>query len=170
MEMGLDNFSVLSLHKVVPPALEVLFSDPEIRVDGLICPGHVSAVIGFGALSESWPKNIHKPCVVTGFETQDVLEGIVMLLRQLHKGEAEVEIQYRRVVKKEGNLVAQATLAQGISNRGSALARAGIHSRKRSGTGTGLCEDGCAQKILRCAKLKMYLLKGCACGKYWPAR
>lgn len=102
----LPNFSVLSLHKVVPPALEVIFSDPEMAVDGLICPGHVAAVTGlspFAAVAERY----HKPCVVTGFETRDLLEGIYMLLKQLEGGEARAEIQYRRVVKAEGNPVAR---------------------------------------------------------------
>jgi hydrogenase expression/formation protein HypD len=105
----LPNFSVFSLHKLVPPALEVIFSDPEIKVDGLICPGHVSAVIGiepYMALAEKY----HKPCVVTGFDTVDILEGLVMLLRQLHTGRSVAEIQYRRVVKKEGNEAARKTL------------------------------------------------------------
>lgn len=106
---GLANYSVLSLHKVVPPALEVIFSDPGIKVDGLICPGHVSAVIGLEPY-EILAQRYKKPCVITGFETLDILEGIVMLLRQLRKGEARAEIQYKRVVKKEGNLVAKAAL------------------------------------------------------------
>lgn len=105
----LPNFSVFSLHKLVPPALEIIFSDPDIRVDGLICPGHVSAVIGvdpYKILAQKY----HKPCVVTGFETIDILEGLVMLLRQLQSDRAVAEIQYRRVVKNEGNKVARETL------------------------------------------------------------
>ena len=105
----LSNFSVFSLHKLVPPALEVIFSDPDIKVDGLICPGHVSAVIGiepYSILAEKY----HKPCVITGFETIDILEGLVMLLRQLHCNRAVAEIQYRRVVRNEGNKVAKETL------------------------------------------------------------
>ncbi|MEN6391991.1 MAG: hydrogenase formation protein HypD [Syntrophomonas sp.] len=106
---GLSNYSVLSLHKVVPPALEVIFSDPDIKVDGLICPGHVSAVIGLEPY-EILVEHYKKPCVVTGFDTLDILEGIVMLVRQLKRGEAQAEIQYKRVVKREGNLVARAAL------------------------------------------------------------
>lgn len=106
---GLSNYSVLSLHKVVPPALEVIFSDPEIKVDGLICPGHVSAVIGLEPY-EILVERYKKPCVVTGFDTLDILEGIVMLTRQLQNGNARAEIQYKRVVKKEGNLVARDAL------------------------------------------------------------
>ena len=106
---GLKNFSVFSLHKVVPPALELIFSDPDIKVDGLICPGHVSAVIGvqpYAALAEK----CQKPCVITGFEASDILEGIFMLLQQLKKQEARVEIQYRRVVRPEGNALARQTM------------------------------------------------------------
>jgi len=108
---GLDNFSVLSLHKTVPPALEVILSDPDIRVDGLICPGHVSAVIGLEPY-EKLVKKYHKPCVITGFDTQDILEGIYMLLMQLREGLPSAEIQYRRVVKTQGNIVAQETMAR----------------------------------------------------------
>ncbi len=106
---NLKNFSVLSLHKVVPPALEALFADSDIRVDGLICPGHVSVVIGvepYRGLAEKY----NKPCVITGFETLDIIEGIFMLLQQIRKGEAEVTTQYKRVVKNEGNQVAQETI------------------------------------------------------------
>lgn len=103
---GLKNFSVFSLHKVVPPVLELIFSDPEIQVDGLICPGHVSAIIGAKPY-EILAKKYHKPCVITGFETIDILEGIFMLLKQYDQAEARVEIQYRRVVKPEGNPIAR---------------------------------------------------------------
>lgn len=105
-EEGIANFSVLSLHKVVPPALEALFSDPEIRVDGLICPGHVSIVTGLEPYQELAGR-YGKPCVVTGFEAVDILEGIVMLLRQLRQGEARAEIQYQRVVRSQGNPIAR---------------------------------------------------------------
>lgn len=102
----LSNFSVLSLHKVVPPALDVIFSDAEMVVDGLICPGHVAAVTGLEPYTAA-ARQYHKPCVVTGFETRDLLEGIYMLLQQLKQGQARAEIQYRRVVRPEGNKVAR---------------------------------------------------------------
>ena len=73
-EEGLSNFSVFSLHKLVPPALEIIFSDPEIEIDGLICPGHVTAVTGIKPFEELAAK-YGKPCVVTGFETVEILEG-----------------------------------------------------------------------------------------------
>lgn len=110
-EMGLRNFSVFSLHKLVPPALENIFSDPAVKVDGLICPGHVSIVIGtepYAQLAEKY----NKPCVITGFETLDILEGIYRLILQIKNTQAQVEIQYRRVVKAEGNKAAQEIIKQ----------------------------------------------------------
>ena len=108
---NLRNFAVWSLHKLVPPALEALFSDPELKVNGLICPGHVAAIIGikpFGALAEKY----RRPCVVTGFTDLDILEGIYVLLSQLRNDRASAEIQYRRVVKPEGNVTAQEAMAR----------------------------------------------------------
>jgi len=163
MRMGLDNFSVLSLHKLVPPALELIFSDPEIRVDGLICPGHVSAVIGlepFRILAEKYSK----PCVITGFETLDVLEGIVMLNRQLHKGEAKVEIQYRRVVRKEGNPVARAVLERVFKPTGARWRGLGFIPE----TGLDLAPDHDkmdARKRFNINDIEDIPIKGCACGE-----
>lgn len=102
----IKNYSVWSLNKLVPPALNVLFSDPELRVDGLICPGHVSTVIGISPYVELAAR-YKRPCVVTGFEPSDIIEGIYMILTQIKQGRSEAEIQYRRVVKPQGNVVAQ---------------------------------------------------------------
>lgn len=110
-ESGVHNFSVWSLHKIVPPALEALFSDPGIKVDGLICPGHVSAVIGIEPY-RTLVDNYQRPCVVTGFETTDILEGIYLLLKLLDSQNPAIEIQYRRVVKPQGNLVARQVMDQ----------------------------------------------------------
>jgi hydrogenase expression/formation protein HypD len=165
---GLTNFSVLSFHKVVPPALEVLFSDPDIKVDGLICPGHVSAVIGsepYGILAEKY----HKPCVVTGFETQDVLEGIVMLLRQIHRGEAKVEIQYRRIVKAEGNTLAKAVIDRVFQPVGARWRGLGFIP----GSGLELApayENMDARKKFNMQEHEDIPIKGCACGEVLSGR
>ncbi len=159
----LKNYSVLSLHKVVPPALETIFSDPEIKVDGLICPGHVSAVIGLNPYALLAGK-YHKPCVVTGFEAVDILEGIVMLLRQLRKGEAKADIQYRRVVKADGNPVARAILERVFQT---------VDARWRglgSIPGSGLAVrseyvDMDAYAKFRIAYIEDKPIKGCACGE-----
>lgn len=103
--MGLENFSVYAAHKNMPGALDVLMGDPDLKVDALILPGHVSTIIGvkpYQFLAEKYGI----PGVVTGFEPLDVLQGIAMLMRQLHEGRAEIENAYARGVMPEGNPVA----------------------------------------------------------------
>lgn len=107
-EMGLENFHVLSLHKLTPPVLGTLLEDGT-EVDGFICPGHVCSIIGARPL-EPVAKEWNKPCVVAGFEPADVLLAILMLVRQLEAGESRVEIEYARGVDYEGNLRAQETM------------------------------------------------------------
>jgi hydrogenase expression/formation protein HypD len=108
---NLNNFTILCAHKLVPPAMEALLNTPEISLDGFICPAHVSAIIGTRSY-ESLAERYEIPCVVTGFEPLDVLQGILMLVRQVLLGEHRAEIQYRRVVTPEGNPAAQALLHQ----------------------------------------------------------
>jgi len=101
-EQRIDNYSVLSLHKLCPPVIRALLEAGEIRLDGLICPGHVSAVIG----SRPWEfaaSEFNIPCVVTGFELLDVLHGIDMLTAQVEEDRSEVEIAYARGVQRDGN-------------------------------------------------------------------
>jgi len=101
-QLGLHNYFVLCAHKTMPAPMAALTSDPELKVDGYLCPAHVSAVIGADAyrpLSEEYGV----PCVVTGFEPLDMLRGIQMLAQQIVSGRAEVENEYQRIVKAEGN-------------------------------------------------------------------
>lgn len=107
--MDLKNFSVYAAHKNMPGALDVLMGDPELKVDALILPGHVSTIIGiepYRFLAEKYSI----PGVITGFEPLDVLQGIAMLMRQLHEGRAEIENAYARGVMPEGNPVALAAI------------------------------------------------------------
>lgn len=107
--LGLKNFSVYAAHKNMPGALDVLMGDPELKVDALILPGHVSTIIGiepYRFLAEKYGI----PGVITGFEPLDVLQGIAMLMRQLHEGRAEIENAYARGVMAEGNPVALAAI------------------------------------------------------------
>ncbi|MFH0761843.1 MAG: hydrogenase formation protein HypD [Bacteroidota bacterium] len=97
----LDNFSVLSAHKVMPPAMDTLTVSGN-RIDGFICPGHVSTITG-SSIYEPLAKDRHIPCVISGFEAADILETILRLLRQVNRGVASVEIQYTRAVRPEGN-------------------------------------------------------------------
>lgn len=104
-KMGLKNFSVYGAHKNMPGALEAIVNDPELKLDALILPGHVSTIIGvepYRFLAEKYGI----PGVITGFEPNDVLQGIAMLVRQLHEGRADIEIAYARGVMAEGNPVA----------------------------------------------------------------
>ncbi|GAH11083.1 unnamed protein product, partial [marine sediment metagenome] len=101
----INNFSVLSVAKIMPPAMKALLEGKEANIDGFICPGHVSAIIGSSPYNFIASK--HKiPCVVCGFEPLDVLQSIYMLVKQIEDGRAEVEIQYERAVKPEGNKIA----------------------------------------------------------------
>ena len=107
--MGLTNFTVYGAHKNMPGALEVIINDPALKLDALILPGHVSTIIGaepYRFLAEKYGI----PGVITGFEPVDVLQGIAMIMRQLHEGRAEIEIAYARGVMPEGNSVALAAI------------------------------------------------------------
>jgi hydrogenase expression/formation protein HypD len=99
---GLKNFFVLSVHKVVPPALQALCAAPELAVDAFLCPGHVSAIIGPGAYQPLASEH-GIPCVIAGFEPADILQSLTMLAAQLAEGRADVEVQYTRGVRPEGN-------------------------------------------------------------------
>jgi hydrogenase expression/formation protein HypD len=99
---GVGNFYIYSVHKTVPPALAALLQSGEVRVDGFILPGHVSTVIG-SAPYEFIASEHKKPSVITGFDAPDILTGIRMILDQIAGGRAQVEIQYTRVVRPEGN-------------------------------------------------------------------
>ncbi|PLX99785.1 MAG: hydrogenase formation protein HypD [Desulfuromonas sp.] len=108
---GVKNFSVLTSHKTMPAPMAALIGDPELQVDGYICPAHVSAIIGADAY-RPLVEQYNVAAVITGFEPLDVLQGIAMLASQVVNGEAKVETQYRRVVKPEGNLKARDILYQ----------------------------------------------------------
>jgi hydrogenase expression/formation protein HypD len=107
----LENYYVLTAHKTIPIPMELLAADPELAIDGYICPAHVSAIIGANAYKEL-AERIGVPCVVTGFEPADVMQGVEMLARQVMAGESRVEIQYSRVVKWNGNIKAQSVISE----------------------------------------------------------
>lgn len=101
-DAGLANFSIFAAHKNMPGALEAIVADPQLKVDALILPGHVSTIVG----SEPYrflAQRYGIPGVITGFEPVDVLQGIAMIMRQLHEGRADIEIAYARGVMPEGN-------------------------------------------------------------------
>ena len=105
-QRGIENFSILVSHVLVPPAIEAILGSPDNRVQGFLAAGHVCAVVGY---EEYYPlaAKYHVPFVVTGFEPLDIMQGIFMIVRQLESGRAEVENQYVRCVRREGNVPAQ---------------------------------------------------------------
>ncbi len=110
--LGLDNFSVLCCHVLTPSAISNILESPEVRelgtvpLDGFIGPAHVSTVIG-SAPYEFFAEEFRKPVVIAGFEPLDVMQAILMLVRQVNEGRAEVENEFARAVTREGNLKAQ---------------------------------------------------------------
>jgi len=108
---GIKNFSVFCNHVTIIPAIRAILDSPDMRLDAFIGPGHVSTVIG--CRPYEWiARNEQKPIVVSGFEPLDLLQSIVMILRQLRAGEAKVENQYKRVVPWEGNRAALRAMAE----------------------------------------------------------
>lgn len=105
-QQNLHNFSILVSHVLVPPAIEAILSAPGNRVQGFLAAGHVCAVVGYTEY-EPLAKKYQVPFVVTGFEPLDILQGIYMAVKQLEERRAEVENQYARCVRREGNQPAQ---------------------------------------------------------------
>ncbi|HLN89088.1 MAG TPA: hydrogenase formation protein HypD [Candidatus Binatia bacterium] len=100
------NFSFLVSHRLIPPAMELLLGVGDLQIDGFIAPGHVSAIIGLKPY-ELFTRVYRMPTVVAGFEPNDVLMALYMLLKQVSESDARLENEYSRVVKPEGNIKAQ---------------------------------------------------------------
>jgi len=109
--LGLENFSILCSHVLVPPAMEAILSSPNCLIQGFLAAGHVCTVMGY---EEYIPiaERYRVPIVVTGFEPVDILQGIYMTVRQLEEGRAEVENQYARSVRRDGNVLARQLLTE----------------------------------------------------------
>ncbi|MDO8670955.1 MAG: hydrogenase formation protein HypD [Dehalococcoidia bacterium] len=111
LRRNLVNFFLLSVHKVMPPPLEALLQEGVVAIDGLLLPGHVSTIIGarpYDFIAEKYCV----PAVISGFEPLDILQSIHMLVDQIHESRAGIEIQYSRVVKPEGNRLAQKAVVE----------------------------------------------------------
>jgi hydrogenase expression/formation protein HypD len=107
---GIRNFFVFCNHVTIIPAIKAILDSPDLRLDGFIGPGHVSTVIGIRPY-RFIARDYGRPVVVSGFEPLDVLQGVYMILRQLREGRSEVENQYSRVVREEGNALALRAIA-----------------------------------------------------------
>jgi hydrogenase expression/formation protein HypD len=110
-EQKVRNYRVLSLHKLCPPVIKTILDAGEVKLDGLICPGHISTITGSNAW-EFVARDYRIPCVVSGFEPTDILQCVDMLINQVENNESKVEIAYKRGVKPEGNLQAQKFIQQ----------------------------------------------------------
>jgi hydrogenase expression/formation protein HypD len=113
---GLENFRVFANHVTIIPAIRAILDSPDLRLNGFIGPGHVSTVIGLRPY-RFIARDHGKPVVVSGFEPLDVLQGVYMVLRQLAAGRAEVENQYTRVVREDGNPAAMRVIAETMELR-----------------------------------------------------
>jgi hydrogenase expression/formation protein HypD len=110
-ERGLDNFSLLVSHVLVPPAMEAILSSRDNRVQGFLAAGHVCTIMGY-AEYEPIARKYRVPIVVTGFEPLDILQGLHACVIQLEEGHAEVENQYARIVHRRGNVPAQELISR----------------------------------------------------------
>jgi hydrogenase expression/formation protein HypD len=110
-KLGVPNFSILSSHVLVPPAMVALLSDPERRVQGFLAAGHVCAIMGYEEY-EPLAERFRVPIIVTGFEPLDLVQGIYQAVAALEDGRHGVENQYVRAVTREGNRPAQKLLAE----------------------------------------------------------
>jgi hydrogenase expression/formation protein HypD len=108
-KLGVHNYSILASHVLVPPAMEAILSDDENKIDAFLAAGHVCTIMG---MEEYYPivDKYKIPIVVTGFEPLDLLQGILMAVQQLEKGEHTLENQYARAVQREGNRLARQTI------------------------------------------------------------
>jgi hydrogenase expression/formation protein HypD len=108
---GIANFSILVSHVLVPPAMEAILASPDNRVQGFLAAGHVCTIMGYTEY-EPIARQYHVPIVVTGFEPLDILQGVYMCVKQLEEGRAEVENQYTRSVRRDGNTPARQLIAE----------------------------------------------------------
>lgn len=108
---GVSNYSILASHVLVPPAIEAVMNDPDSSIQGFLAAGHVCTIMG---IDEYYPlvEKYHIPIVVTGFEPVDLAQGILMTIRQLEHGQHQLENQYSRVVRSEGNPEARRVIEQ----------------------------------------------------------
>jgi hydrogenase expression/formation protein HypD len=160
---GIGNFFIYSVHKTVPAALRALLDSGEVRVDGFILPGHVCTVTGSRPY-EFVAAEYGRPAVVTGFDGEDILSGIRMILEQLAANQSKVEIQYTKVVKEQGNPRAVAVLNEYFEPEDAEWRGIGVIP----GSGLRLRAAYARRDIRNVVELAVHAgsgPKGCACGE-----
>jgi len=161
--LNIENFCIFAGCKIMPPPLEALMSDPMLNVDGLLCPGHVSAIIGADAY-KPLVEQYHLPCAVAGFEPADIVAGLISLNRQVLEDRAKVENCYTRVVTDEGNSRARKLMNTVFVREDTQWRGLGLIA----GSGLGLREE--FEQFDAVKKLQLDLKpvpepKGCKCGE-----
>ena len=159
---NISNFHLFSSHKVMPPAMAALV-DEGVKIDGYIAPGHVSTITGISIYRDIAEK-YHLGCVIAGFEPVDLMEAILMLVRQIETGDQKVEIQYRRAVRPEGNVRAREMLDDIFQLRDDWWRGLGI----LPASGLGVREKYAAfdaEKMLKVEVEPTCEDKGCICGE-----
>jgi len=159
----IKNFYVLSYFKVIFPALEVIASSKKIKVNGFICPGHVSVITG----TEPYEKIARKykiACVITGFDEPDLARGIDLLVKQVINKDPKVEIEYKKVVRKQGNPMARKIAREVFRITDSTWRGIGVIPK----TGLKLkrkYQDFDAERIFKVKVPRLYINKECICGE-----
>jgi len=162
-QMQIQNYSVLSAHKLVPPALTALMQSETVQIDGFILPGHVSVIIGLEAY-RSFFSRYPIPSVVSGFEPADILQAITLLIEQFETGHPQLANAYPRTVSAEGNLKAQRMMQDVFEIADAKWRGIGIISQ----SGYRIKEKYAAfdaQKIFQVQIPQVEDPKGCACGQ-----
>ena len=159
---NVNNFFIYSAHKIMPPAMAALIEEG-VKINGYICPGHVSTITGSNIYDEI-PVKYGLGCVISGFEPLDLMQSIYMLIKQLENNSPSVEIQYRRVVKKEGNLKAQELMSNVFSLRDDWWRGLGVIAK----SGLGINDDHAkfdAESNFNVSVPELLEDKGCICGE-----
>ena len=110
-EQNIENFTIFSNHKLVIPAMRALLAEKNDKIDAFLCPGHVSAIAGYGIFEEI-VSDFKRPCVVAGFEPQQIMEGLAIIAQQVADGQPALTSVYKAVVTRDGNAIAQRIVQQ----------------------------------------------------------
>ncbi|HEY3347741.1 MAG TPA: hydrogenase formation protein HypD [Nitrospirota bacterium] len=162
-EEGITNFFLLSVHKTIPGAMRALLDTPELQIDGFLCPGHVSTIIGsepYSFITDEYKR----AAVVAGFEPVDILQSTLMMIKQIEESNPRVEIQYRRAVSEEGNPKAREVVDRHFEPADSNWRGIGVIP----GSGLKLRPEFAAYDAEKVFDIKIgepKEAKGCSCGK-----
>ena len=162
---GVDNFSVFCNHVTIVPPIKAILESPDLRLDGFLGPGHVSTVVG-NRPYRFVPELYGKPLVTAGFEPLDILQAIAMLLAQIREGRCEVENQYTRCVRDEGNPRALARAGRGVRAAAALrVARARLHLPERPQAAARVRRLGRRAALLEVPGVRVADPKACQCGE-----